>query len=223
MANARLSVIVPVGPNDDPPVEMLAILPDRSDIERLVSATTPRPNGLPDSVEWLAGEAGRGRQLNRAARAATGRWLWFLHADSRLEPDAWPQVDRFLEADHAAIGYCRLRFLDDGPKAVALNALGANWRSRLLGRPYGDQGLCLTRETFWRLGGFREDLDRGEDLDFVVRARAAGVGTRCMGPTIRTSARRYREQGWLATTLAHHRAARRLIRDARNQSQGAPE
>lgn len=220
MAGVAISVIVPLGPAEARPEALLGALPERPDVEYFISATTLRPDGLPSGTEWVTGAAGRGRQLNRAAREATGRWLWFLHADSHLERSAFEQVERFTRSSERAIGYCRLKFLDDGPGAVALNALGANWRSRLLGRPYGDQGLCLPREIFWNLGGFREDLERGEDLDFVVRARAAGVKTRCMGPTIRTSARRYRDQGWLKLTLAHRRAARRLIREARNGRPG---
>ena len=215
MSEVDLSIVIPLGPGDGLPRQLLAALPPGDSDQRIVSATQPAPADLPADVEWIHGERGRGRQLNRGAEAATGQWIWFLHADSRLEAGAVERVHAFIRLSEAVIGYCRLRYLDDGPPAAALNALGANWRSRFLGRPYGDQGLCLPRDAFWRLGGFREDLVRGEDLDFVVRARGVGLRTRCMGPTIWTSARRYRERGWLRTTLEHRRNARRLIRDAR--------
>jgi len=215
MAGIELSVIIPLGPDEALPEDLLSALPDRPGVERIVSACSPAPSDQA-GLRWITGTSGRGRQLNRAADQARGGWLWFLHADSRIDPEVGDRVLRFIRSTDAVIGYCRLRFLDDGPPAVALNALGANWRSRLLGRPYGDQALCVPREAFRQLNGFREDLGRGEDLDFVVRARAAGLRTRCMGPVVETSARRYREHGWLRTTLAHHRAARRLIRDARS-------
>jgi GT2 family glycosyltransferase len=129
--------------------------------------------------------------------------------------DTVDAVSRFASETEAAIGYCRLRFGGDGPWLAGLNALGANLRSRLLKQPYGDQGLCMPKEAFDRLEGFREDLRRGEDLDFIVRAGMAGIPVRPVGATITTSARRYREQGWLRTTWRHQLAAVRLIRNAR--------
>ncbi len=174
--------------------------------------------GLPAAAQIVRGSPGRGRQLNRGAEQAEGRWLWFVHGDCRLEPGSVERVLAFARSHDRAVGYARLRFLDDGPALTRLNALGANLRSRLLGLPYGDQGLCIPAGWFGQLGGFREDLRRGEDLDFVVRARAAGLKTRPMEMTIRTSARRYRKHGWFSTTFRHQVAAWRLIRNAHRNS-----
>ena len=112
------------------------------------------------------------------------------------------------------IGYGWLRFRRDGPPATRLNALGANLRSRLLALPYGDQGLLIHRSLLTSLGGFREDLSRGEDLDFIVRARRCGASPQAAGYTVWTSARRYAQAGWLATTWDHYRTAVRLVRGA---------
>jgi GT2 family glycosyltransferase len=218
MPDVILSVVVPLGPHDDPPAALAERIARWNRAELIVSGLDSRPDRLADQVNWQQGPAGRGRQLNRGAAAARGKWLWFVHADSEPAIGAFAAIERFIDGNHAAIGYCRLRFLDDGPRQVALNAIGANLRSRLLGLPYGDQGLCLPANWFRSLGGFREDLDRGEDLDFVVRARQAGLPARPVGATIRTSARRYREKGWLATTWHHQIAAWRLIRNARHSS-----
>lgn len=215
MAAVELSIIVPLGPGEPPPGELLSQLPGEPGREVIVSAADPEPAGLPSGITWLTGESGRGRQLNLGARTAHAPWLWFVHSDSVLDRTTLQAVVRFIARHRAVIGYCDLQFLSDGPKAAALNASGANLRSCLLGLPYGDQGLCLPAEWFTRLGGFREDLRRGEDLDFVVRARRAGLRTRRIGASILTSARRYRERGWLRTTLEHQRAAWRLIRNAR--------
>lgn len=215
MPDVSLSIVVPLGPHDDPPAALAERLASCQRAELIVSGIEPPPAGLDERVAWHQGPAGRGRQLNRGASAASGRWLWFVHADSEPAPGAFEAVERFIASDRAAIGYCRLAFLDDGPAPVALNAAGANLRSRLLGLPYGDQGLCLPAEWFHRLGGFREDMPRGEDLDLVVRARRAGLRTRAMGATIRTSARRYRDRGWLTTTWQHQLAACRIVREAR--------
>jgi len=215
MQSAKLSVIVPLAPAEQAPKRLLSQLAGQRNIEVIVSAADSKAGDLPEGVSRLTGDAGRGRQLNRGARAASAAWLWFVHADSTIEAGTLVAVERFITRQRSVIGYCNLRFYSDGPAAVVLNAIGANLRSSLLGLPYGDQGLCLPATCFERLQGFREDLPRGEDLDFIVRARIAGLRTKRIGTTIHTSARRYRERGWLRTTLERQRSAWHLLRNAR--------
>ena len=183
----------------------------------VIAASTRQPATLtlPDRVCWNQGSAGRGCQLNDGAKLAETEWLWFLHADSELAPGAVTAVADWTAQRKQGLGYLDLAFMDDGPILTRWNAVGANLRSRLLGLPYGDQGLCVSRHDFLTLGGFREDLERGEDLDFVVRARQAGLRAQRIAATIRTSARRYREHGWLRTTWCHQINAWRLVRQAR--------
>lgn len=203
-----LSIIVLVGPGDEPRVadlDWLRAAPDTG-LEFILAVTDPTrlPEDPPGRA--VASPPGRGRQANRGARAARGAWLWFLHVDSVPLPGAMERARAFAGGGDA-IGYAWLRFDADGPWLTHLNAFGANLRSRLLGLPYGDQGLLLPRERFRELGGFREDQARGEDLDLVVRARRQGLRCAPIGATVRTSARRYRQQGWLRTTLHHGLAA----------------
>ncbi|QOC21446.1 glycosyltransferase [Wenzhouxiangella sp. AB-CW3] len=211
----RLSAIIPLGPGDRAD-ELASVLQHHPRInEVIVSAAEAPPPGDPVGDHWIHGTTGRGVQLNRGAAAATGSWIWFVHADSRLSAETIAAVAGFASDATAVIGYCRLRFSSDGPWLANLNAFGANLRSRIFRQPYGDQGLCMPMAVFQQLKGFREDLDRGEDLDFVVRANMSGIPIRSMGATITTSARRYREQGWMRTTWQHQLAAARLIRKAR--------
>ncbi|MCC5864540.1 MAG: glycosyltransferase [Wenzhouxiangella sp.] len=213
----RLSIIVPMAVDESLPEALLSTLGDpAAQIERILAvagAAVDRPSG---DVRMVNAPLGRGSQQNAGAALANGDWLWFLHADSILPDGALARVMDFIMGE-AALGYCRLRFADDGPCLSRLNAIGANLRSRWLGLPYGDQGLCLPARWFRSLGGFREDLERGEDLDLVVRAGRAGLPIRCMGPRLTSSARRYAQQGWFKTTLNHQRQAWRLIREARRR------
>ncbi len=214
----RLSIIIPLGPGEAVPQELLTALGNSGEpVEKILACCESPPRPLEPGLGQTQSAPGRGCQQNAGAAIARGKWLWFLHADSRLGGEALDKVLQFIDGSEA-LGYCRLRFAADGPALTRLNALGANLRSRWLGLPYGDQGLCLPATWFHRLGGFREDLDRGEDLDLVVRAAGAGLSPRCMGPTVITSARRYQDQGWLRTTLAHQRAAWRLIQTARQSA-----
>lgn len=212
----RLSIIVPVGPGDaswpglvdgllsngaplPPDVEMIVVFAD--------TVPPPSASGLPDApcLRAIVAPRGRASQQNAGARSASGRWLCFLHADSRLER---PARERLLGWNRAipALYYFDLAFLGDGPAMMRLNALGVWWRSRLLRLPFGDQGLLLLREDFERLGGFDERIVRGEDHALVWAMRRSGRAVRPAGATIATSARRYAEHGWWRTTAHHLRA-----------------
>lgn len=223
MSEPLLSLIVPVGPGDRLDQRLHHALDARpANCELIVSAVTSTAHQWPRAAVTLVGPAGRARQLNAGAEAASARWLWFLHADSVIEPATIDRVLAFVRQAHDAIGYGWLHFLPDGPKLTRLNALGANLRSRLFGLPYGDQSLCIPAERLQSLGGFREHLERGEDLDLIVRARRAGLAARPMKLSVATSARRYGERGWLRLTWQHQLQARRLIRSARAASRTAP-
>ena len=157
----------------------------------------------PGAWSWLVAPRGRARQLNAGARTAERDVLWFLHADSRFADDTASALLTALKAAPEALHFFDLAFLRDGPPAMMLNALGARFRSRFLGMPFGDQGLAIRRSTFHALGGFDESASYGEDHLFVWRVRRAGIALRATGGTLRTSARRYRDRGWARTTGRH--------------------
>lgn len=221
-AFARLTVVVPVGPGDHLPQPLraqLSALPAEAQVIVVcadeVQAVVTRV-GLHSHTgpRWqcIAAAAGRASQQNAGAAVAGNRWLWFVHADAQLAPATLPALARLLATDAPALGYFDLRFLDDGPAMMALNTLGAWLRSRCLGLPFGDQGLVLPRDTFIQLGGFDAALTCGEDHDLVWRARRAGLPLRALGAPLYTSARKYAQRGWGATTLGHLRETWRQAR-----------
>jgi len=220
-----LTVVVPIGPGDTTWLTLLTLLsPDLGPgLELILSGTTPDPRDpavadhyLPHpSIRWVHGATGRGRQLNLGAAAASGRFLWFLHADSRPVPGTIPRLLRLLSANGPALWYFDLRFLPDGPRWTRLNQAGAALRSRLLGLPFGDQGFVLSAELFQQIGRFDETTDYGEDHLLVWAARRSGVPVRPWGIPLYTSARKYRQGGWLRTTLRHlWRTARQALPQA---------
>lgn len=212
MTNGRadLTIVVPVGPGDDSWRGLAADLSRLpGPVELFFSATAPIDPEHPDfvllagrhSAEWIVGEPGRAGQLNRAAAKASGRFIWFLHSDSRLTDTTAPKLLGALAAAPGALHYSDLRYAPDGPPLMWLNELGASVRSRLFGLPFGDQGFCISRRLFEAVGGF--PAGAGEDHRFVWRTRRNGILARPTGGTIVTSARRYHEAGWLATTARH--------------------
>ncbi len=139
-------------------------------------------------------EVGRGTQLAAGADAAGGDWLLFLHADTVLQP-GWDAAVRTFIGDSAnARRAAYFRFaLDDARPGARRIAWLANKRSRVLGLPYGDQGLLIARDFYRRLGGFRP-LPLMEDVDLVRR-----IGRRrlvMLDALAITSAERYRRGGF---------------------------
>ena len=143
----------------------------------------------------LQTQRGRGHQLAAGAAAAAGDWFLFLHADT--QPQAgWTQPVWAFMADpvnrfHA--GYFRFA-LNDPARAARLVERVVRLRGRLLGLPYGDQGLLIGRTFYDKLGGHKR-LPLMEDVDIVRR-----IGRNRLRPiaaTAVTSADKYRRDGYL--------------------------
>src|SRR5690348_8865498 len=89
-----LTVIVPLAPQERAWTRLaadLAALPAGSEV-LFAGPCAPRGDagallsGTRFRIGWVRTALGRGRQMNAAARAARGRFLWFLHADTRFGP-----------------------------------------------------------------------------------------------------------------------------------------
>lgn len=133
--------------------------------------------------------------MNAGASVARGAWLLFVHADSVM-PEAW--LGHFdAMPDDVAGGWFRFA-LDDPAWQARVIERGVAWRVRLLALPYGDQGFFVRRTVFEQLAGYR-DLPLMEDVDFVRRLRRAGRTVEIPLP-LRTSARRWRREGWARRT-----------------------
>ena len=139
--------------------------------------------------------AGRGAQLAAGANAATGSWLLFLHADTRLGAGWADAARRFMaetgEARRAAV--FRYALDDAAPAARCLEAV-VRWRCRLLGLPYGDQGLLIGCDFYHALGGFH-GMPLMEDVEFARRIGRHRLAT--LDAVALTSAARYRRGGYL--------------------------
>lgn len=143
----------------------------------------------------------RGARLARAAREARGEILFFLHADS-VPPDNALNAIRQALANGAAAGAFSLAYEGAGARLRWI-AWWANLRSRLLGLPFGDQGLFCRRDAYQRTGGFR-NLPICDDVDLVRRLKRSGKLVIRPEKT-RTSPRRYRERGALRQVLRNWR------------------
>jgi glycosyltransferase involved in cell wall biosynthesis len=124
---------------------------------------------------------------NLGARRARGALLVFMDADSRMSP-------RLLETvrDRAAGGerVASIRIVADGEDRVDHAFFWVIENGKRLVRTRANMFWC-ERALFDALGGFDESLNHAEDLDFLVRARRAGVRVgHIHGEWIATSPRR---------------------------------
>lgn len=154
-------------------------------------------------VYWVSSKKGRAAQMNAGAKLAKGKFLWFLHADSVFTPRAVKSLINNLYRFPNEIHYFDLSFGESASGFTKLNAWGANLRSQYLGLPFGDQGLCLAKKTFEKLGGFNQACTYGEDHLFIWEAKRFGVTAQCTGEEIVSSDRKYHQQGWLKTSITH--------------------
>lgn len=144
----------------------------------------------------VATEAGRGVQLAAGCGAAKSDWLLVLHADTVLA-EGWDKAAAEHIARHASrAGYFRFALDDHGLKA-RLWERGVAVRSTLLGLPYGDQGLLISRRLYEEVGGYRP-LPLMEDVDLVRRLRG---GLRPLPAAAVTSAERYRREGYVGRSV----------------------
>ena len=147
----------------------------------------------------VAAPRGRGVQLAKGAETARGAWLLFLHADTVLDGGWRAEAETFMAdpANRTRAAAFRFALDDAAPQARRLERWVA-WRGRVLGLPYGDQGLLIRRDFYSALGGFRP-LPLMEDVDLVRRIGRARLSILAT-PAV-TSAARWQREGWLRRSL----------------------
>jgi rSAM/selenodomain-associated transferase 2 len=146
----------------------------------------------------ITAPTGRASQQNAGARAAQGKVLLFLHADTRLPEDFAPRIREALSPRGTVAGAFRFAVAAKGWRFRLLE-LCTNRRAAWFGLPYGDQALFLTADRFQAMEGFRE-LPLLEDLELVLRLRKMGRIALLAAPA-RTSARRWQRLGFARTTI----------------------
>ncbi len=195
----RLSVVMPVLDAEElvgPAID--ALEEDEFACEIVVSdggsADRSRERAAARGARVVSGPRGRGTQMRTGRAATNAPWLLFLHVDTRPAPGWQAAARRFVDRPGSGgrAAAFRLRFDDDAPQARRVERLAA-WRGRVLGLPYGDQGLLISAEFYDRIGGFRP-LPLFEDVDL---ARRIGRGRiEILDAAAVTSAERYRHGGW---------------------------
>jgi rSAM/selenodomain-associated transferase 2 len=146
-------------------------------------------------VKLIESGRGRGRQMGEGGRAATGRALWFLHADTLPSAECVSEIDEALRDASVVAGNFDVLF--DGGSGAARFLTWLYPRLRRLGLCYGDSGIFVRRDAYERIGGFR-DLPVFEDLDLVRRLRKEGRVAH-LRARVTTSSRRFEGRSFALT------------------------
>jgi len=154
-----------------------------------------REAATPLADQVLTAPRGRALQMNAGAGIARGKVLIFLHADTRLPPDAFPLIQRALEQGHRW-GRFDVELAGRHP-LLPVVAASMNLRSRLSGIATGDQAIFVTRELFEQVGGYPPQ-PLMEDIELSRRLRRHGRPA-CLRRKARTSARRWEHFGVIRT------------------------
>lgn len=147
-------------------------------------------------VQVLGCAPGRALQMNLGGEAASGEYVFFLHADSFPDLCA-DRLEQYL-AEAPSWGFCRVRL---SGKAFAYRVIEwfINGRSALTQVATGDQMLFMQRELFTSTGGF-DAIPLMEDVAYSKRLRKIAAPL-IVQEQIRTSSRRWEQKGVVRTVL----------------------
>ncbi len=180
-------------------IDFEVILSDGGSIDNPAAVVAEYQRFCGYSISLQVGERGRGRQLNAGIARARTSWLLLLHVDSRFSDEL--ALRRGLDmmkgfGTNLVAGRFPLRFRHRDGRAAAAGYYYYEWKARLPREEciHGDQGFLLHRETFQRVGHFRENLPVMEDTDFAERLRRIGRWV-LLPSEISTSARRFETEG----------------------------
>ena len=133
-------------------------------------------------------EKNRGLQLNMGARKAKGEWFFFIHADSRISKELFRQLESVFKADKNFIYYFKFR-INNRKIIYRFLEILVNLRSYLFKNPYGDQGLVIHREVYFKNKGYKK-IPLMEDIDFIKRLNKKNF-LRMFDAPIYTSSRKW--------------------------------
>ena len=169
----KLSIIVPIG-HKDQNFELIYQLKNKfKDHEIIVASSSQNIEAkkLEEHVDQFLTiqNSTRAKALNVGAETANNPLLWFIHLDSDLSLIDPSDLEKI---DDDKINTFLLRYNDEKFK---LNAKGANYRTKYLGLPFGDQSFIVNKKIFNFMGEFTVGLYEGEDHEFIWKAKRIGI------------------------------------------------
>ncbi|KGF88944.1 TIGR04283 family arsenosugar biosynthesis glycosyltransferase [Prochlorococcus marinus] len=158
---------------------------------------------------YMSKEKNRGLQLNIGAKKSVEEWLVFLHADTRLSHDWMIKINSVLKGDKDYIYYFKFK-INNKKFIYRILEIFVNFRSKFFKQPYGDQGLIIHRNTYFKNSGFRE-IPLMEDVDFFRRLNNK-KDLKQLNLTILTSSRKWEGTNIFLQALKNWNFRRRWLK-----------
>ena len=152
-----------------------------------------------EGVRTVLSEKGRARQMNRGAALATSDILLFLHADTFLPSNAFALIQAAMNDKSFVGGAFDLGF-NTRRRIFKITEIYVFLRTRLTKMPFGDQAIFIRHHHFEQLGGYR-DIPIMEDVELMKCIKKRGDRIQIIPEKVRTSARRYEQEGIVHTTI----------------------
>ena len=151
-----------------------------------------------DLDRYLVTSAGRARQMNAGAEVARGELLWFLHADSVVDPKNIQLLLQQFKSSGRNWGRFDVN-LSGQDWRLKWVAYFMNWRSAITGIVTGDQGIFVYKTDFDQINGYpniaiMEDIALSKKL--LKLSRPFRIKQR-----LTTSGRRWLTQGVFRTIM----------------------
>ncbi|CAM4174769.1 TIGR04283 family arsenosugar biosynthesis glycosyltransferase [Gillisia limnaea] len=193
-----ISIIIPVLNEEAQILKLLTLLGEHS--SKFIHETIVVDGGSSDRTAQLVeeksqvilinSEKGRARQMNAGAKIATGKILYFLHADSVPPKD----FDLFITEEYRNLNKAGCFCMKFDKDHWLLNLMG--WFTKINHKACrgGDQSLFVEKQLFDEIGGFDESFIVYEDNDLIEKLYRKNQFV-VIKQWLTTSARRYEEYG----------------------------
>ena len=154
---------------------------------------------FPKTVKLFRAERGRANQMNRGVEEAIGNIILFLHVDSYIPNDSIGLIEKNI-LDRKIVGGAFIhKFSNEDVFLRFLNTFGS-LRSSMTKIFFGDYGIFLKKDIFWKIGGYDNILFL-EDVELCRKAKKYGKLIQIKRNII-TSPRRFIKEGKLKLTIA---------------------
>ena len=221
----KISIIIPThneSENIGFLIETIKKIGDASLYEIIVSDSPSSNDGTLKIAKTLGAIAikspkkGRAAQMNFGAKIATGEILYFVHADTQINPDYLSDITDTISKGFD-FGCYRYKF-DSSNWLLKINAFFT--RLPFIWCRGGDQTLFISKNDFIKIGKFREDYQIMEDYEFIIRANKI-LKFKIIPKNVIVSARKYKTNSYLRVQKANFKVMRMFLGGKASQQEMA--
>ena len=151
----------------------------------------------------------RGLQLNFGAQKASGKWLLFIHADSRLKENWSKEINLIMQKELTKVYFFKFK-INSQRKIYRLLEFFVNLRCFFFKDPYGDQGLLIQKNKYFQNEGFKK-IPLMEDIDFIKRIKKKERLV-CLKNSIYTSSRKWDRNNFLIQSFKNWKLRKRWLK-----------